>query len=146
MAGRTQLTALFSGLAATTMLFAALISAYVVRRGLSGDWTAFSLPASLYWSVLPGAAVILALKTAHRSIAAMFAIVFVAMHVQAWRQLGAPGTAAAFFFVLDGTFLIYVAVGIVALLFAVRGPAIRYYWLYLNVLWLVLLALLHFWR
>jgi cytochrome c oxidase subunit III len=145
MAGRTQLTALVSGLAATTMLFAAFASAYVVRRGLADNWTPVSLPAALYWSVLPGAAVVLVLETSRRSITTALAIVFAAMHIYAWQQLGSPGTAAAFVLVLDGAFLVYVAAGIIALLVGVCGAAIRYYWLYLNVLWIIMLALLHFW-
>ena len=45
---RASFTALMVLLAASTMVFAALTSAYFMRRGVSGDWRAISLPPLLW--------------------------------------------------------------------------------------------------
>lgn len=53
-------TGLLALLAAITMLFAAFSSAYIVRRGISNDWT--PLPSALLWIsvllLLAGSAVV----------------------------------------------------------------------------------------
>src|SRR5690348_10787716 len=45
---RASFTGLFVLLAASTMVFAAFTSAFVVRRGLGDDWTSFPKPAILF--------------------------------------------------------------------------------------------------
>src|SRR5579883_3609024 len=45
---RASFTGLFVLLAASTMVFAALTSAFVVRRGLSDDWTSMHKPPILW--------------------------------------------------------------------------------------------------
>src|ERR1035438_4380536 len=45
---RASFTGLFVLLAASTMVFAALTSAFVVRRGLSDDWASMPKPAILW--------------------------------------------------------------------------------------------------
>lgn len=166
---QASLAALAATLAATTMLFSAFVSAYVVRRGISVDWAPLRLPAALPVSVLPGFAVSMLLETARRSAshtslvtrtgilcgAATLGVAFGAMHALAWRQLQsdsvtlATSSAAAFFFVLDGAFVLFLAGGVVSIVIKAVSPArteitgLRCYWLYLNVLWLFLLGFLH---
>jgi heme/copper-type cytochrome/quinol oxidase subunit 3 len=145
-------TVLGTTLAATTMLFAAFGSAYVVRRGISDDWVSLTLPGVLYASVLPCVAVSMAVEAARRSArrrqmflvcGALFASIFVALHVYGWRQVGHLSTspAAAFFFIIDGAFLLCV-IGGAFLITRVQS----HYWRYLNALWLLLLAFFYFWR
>ena len=133
---------LISVLAASTMLFAALMSAYLVRRGISDDWTSLSLPGTLYASVLLGVGVSIAIGSRRRWTASIAALLFAAMHLYSWRQLGWTGPAAAFFLVLDGIFVLHVIGGIIAM---GAGAAIAYYWLYLNALWIVLLIFWSIW-
>jgi cytochrome c oxidase subunit 3 len=45
---RASFTGLFVLLAASTMVFAAFSSAFVVRRGLSDDWTSMHWPPILF--------------------------------------------------------------------------------------------------
>lgn len=164
---RSALTGLAAGLAATTMLFAALASAYVVRRGISSDWTNVSLPSVLYASVAPAFLTTGALAAAHRNsalprkvwlgLAATAAVVFGALLVYAWRQLRSRGIsldaspAASFLFVIGGTFLCYVMAGLMAIIPALtsgrdtRVEVISYYWCYLSALWVFLLAFLGAW-
>src|SRR5271165_2330183 len=49
---RAYFTGLFVGLAACVMVFAALTSAFVVRRGLSdmNDWVSIQKPTILFWN------------------------------------------------------------------------------------------------
>ncbi|MGH9632798.1 MAG: hypothetical protein ACRD7E_31225 [Bryobacteraceae bacterium] len=167
---RASLTGLVAVLTATTMLFAAFCSAYIVRRGITDDWTVLRLPGTLYLSVLPGVALSIAAEASRRyarrgqaarakpllwSAAALGAI-FAAIHLYAWRELHRGGAslsaspAAAFFFVFDGVFVTYVLAGLAALLSAARQPTagaalVSYYWLYLNALWIFLLAFLYLW-
>ena len=164
---RSALTGLAAGLAATTMLFAALASAYVVRRGISSDWTNVPLPDVLYASVAPVFLTTWALAAAHRhraahrrmwlGLAAIAAVMIGGMHVYAWRQLRSRGIsldaspAASFLFVIGGTFLLYVMAGLVAIIPALtsgRNPRVEvlsYYWCYLSALWVFLLAFLWAW-
>ena len=63
---RAATTGMVAALAATTMFFAAVASAYIVRRGISDDWVVLSLPAPVYFSVLPGMAVSILVEAARR--------------------------------------------------------------------------------
>lgn len=175
---QASLAALAAILAATTMLFSAFVSAYVVRRGISADWAPLRIPAALDVSVLPGLAVSIVLEIFQRSAgraspgkgttilsgAAILGFASGAMHVFTWRQFRSDGvtlttnSAAAFFFVLDGAFVIFLAGGVVSIALkawtisrdsagsAARIAGLRYYWLYLNLLWIFLLGFLHVWK
>jgi len=146
-----------AGLAATTMLFAAVASAYIVRRGISNDWVVLSLPIPVYLSVLPGMAVSLLVEVVRRKAsrqllicAVSFAMLFFYLvHAYAWREIvHGNSPAAAFYFVLDGAFSLYTAGGIVALLGSFRSLRLSttaLYWHYLNALWILLLALFYLW-
>src|SRR5690242_5283844 len=122
---RSTFTGLVSLIAATTMLLAALTSAYIVRRGLAGDWEPLHLP-----FVLAGGVPLLIFSSvaleigrraykAHRQPVFMrfwfggsaLGIAFVLAQVYGWDQISRSGLsvaaspAAAFLFVLTGLFV-----------------------------------------
>jgi cytochrome c oxidase subunit III len=137
------MTGLVATLAATTMLFAALMSAYLVRRGISDDWTTLSLPGTLYATALLGVGVSIAIKGGRTWIAVVIGVTFTAAHLYIWGQLDLTGPAAAFFMVLDGIYILHVIGGIIVL--AARIDIASYYWLYLNTLWIALLTFFAVW-
>jgi cytochrome c oxidase subunit 3 len=150
---RTALTGLAAGLSAATMLFAALASAYIVRRGISGDWVRLSLPAIFYASIAPSILVSIVIERRLLRTAALLAPLAAAMHLNGWRELANEGMristnpAVSFFFVLDAAFIGYLIAGIFVLLGAARRPVPdvsvpRIYWLYGNLLLIALAALI----
>src|SRR5215831_4976114 len=106
---RASFTGLFVLLAASTMVFAAFTSAFVVRRGLSDDWTSLHKPPILFvnTAVLLASSVILdksrrALKHRDRSrfnlwwtIATVLGILFLVGQAVAWNQLKNAGIFAS---------------------------------------------------
>jgi cytochrome c oxidase subunit III len=157
-ADRTAMTGVLAALAATTMLFAAMVSAYIVRRGISSDWAGISLPALAYFSVAPGAVVSVGVELARRNGgrlpllgAIASAIVFLLMmSAGVWSTTvqGKSSTAAAFIAVINGMVSVYAVGGIAALLGGLRNlrlAATACYWHYLNALWILLLALFYLW-
>ena len=155
--------------AATTMLFAALTSAYVVRRGLAGDWTPVALPLIVPGSVLLLIAGSLALHSALRNFkagtwfsGAGLGSVFVLILAYAWKQIGQSGISvatnpsAAFFYVLAGTFVVFMIGASAAVIWAgirarsgdaetahARLRLVAGYWHYLDGLWIYLVILLY---
>jgi len=135
-------TAIWVGIAAIVMMFAALTSALIVRQGASADWHHFVLPRILY---LNTAALLLSSFTLemfsrrlrHRapSVAEelrasrwMYATlglgtIFVAGQYLAWHQLNGDGLYMAsnpshsFFYVLTGAHVLHLLGGIVALVY-----------------------------
>src|SRR3989440_8736077 len=67
---RASFTGLYVLLAASTMVFAALTSALVVRRGLSDDWASMAKPGILWVNTAVLLASSLALEMARRSLKA----------------------------------------------------------------------------
>src|SRR5438270_9518344 len=65
---RASFTGLYVLLAASTMVFAALTSALVVRRGLSDDWASMAKPAILWLNTAVLLASSFALERARRSL------------------------------------------------------------------------------
>jgi cytochrome c oxidase subunit III len=149
---RASFTGLFVLLAASTMVFAAFTSAFVVRRGMSDDWTSLPKPPVLFVNtvVLILSSVILdfsrrALKAGDRSrfnlwwtIATALGITFLLGQAYAWRQLNDAGyfvstnPASSFFYVLTASHAFHLLGGVAALLYvdvqALRlrlGPAKR---------------------
>jgi len=171
---RSAFTGLASLVAATTMLLAALTSAYIVRRGLAGDWMPVQLPAALPSSVLVFILSSLVLEigrrrfNVHRAFTGMWfsgaalGVVFIGMQAYTWSQISqssvsaAGSPAAAFLYVLTGTFVVFV-IGAVAALFRAGACAGRgnreasstrltlaaYYWHYLDAFWIYLLVLFY---
>jgi cytochrome c oxidase subunit 3 len=135
---------LFTG--AVAMLFSALVSALVIRRGFGGDWGAgFPLPTALWLSTALLAASSLSAGTGRWRLASASSLAFLASQWAAWNQFGAPlssGPAAAFFYVLTGLHALHVAGGVAVLLTRASRAAVRVYWHALTVLWMVILCLL----
>jgi cytochrome c oxidase subunit 3 len=139
-------------LAASTMVFAAFTSAFVVRRGLSDDWTSMHKPPILFvnTAVLLASSVVLdlsrrALKNHDRgkfniwwTLATALGILFLIGQAIAWRQLKDAGVyvatnpSSSFFYVLTASHAFHLLGGVAALVYvdiqALRlrlGPAKR---------------------
>ncbi len=128
------------GMAPIAMLFLALISAFVVRRGLGGDWVPVRLP-TLVW-VNTGVLLLSSItaEIGRRALRAnrsnvlwawgtvALGIAFLVGQVLAWRQLlGAGVTVGAtpygsFFYVLTGTHAVHLLGGVLGLLTAALWP------------------------
>jgi len=149
---RASFTGLFVLLAASTMVFAAFTSAFVVRRGLSDDWTTMPKPPMLFVNtiVLLASSVVLdfsrrALKAGDRSkfnlwwtIATGLGIAFLVGQAYVWRELKDAGIfvstnpSSSFFYVLTASHAFHLLGGVTALVYvdvqALRlrlGPAKR---------------------
>jgi cytochrome c oxidase subunit 3 len=143
---------LFVLLVASTMLFAAFTSAFVVRRGLSDDWGSTGKPPILFLNtaVLLASSVLLdmsrrALKAGDRTkfnwwwtAATVLGILFLAGQAVAWEQLKNAGIyvatnpSSSFFYVLTAAHAFHLLGGVAALVYvdvqALRlrlGPAKR---------------------
>lgn len=135
---RSAVTGLISSIAASTMLMAALASAYIVRRGLGSDWEPLHLP-----FVLPGGALLLllsslAIETGRRAyksgsqprfVRSWFSgvalgMTFILAQVYGWTQISRTGVsmatspAAAFLFVITGLFVALTIGGVLALVWS----------------------------
>ena len=135
---RSAVTGLISFMAASTMLMAALASAYIVRRGLGSDWEPVHLP-----FVVPGGALLLILtslaveigRRAYKSgsqprfvrswsSGVALAIAFILAQVYGWNQISRTGVsmatsaAAAFLFVITGLFVALMIGGVLGLLWS----------------------------
>ena len=139
-------------LAASTMVFAAFTSAFVVRRGLSDDWASMPKPSILFvnTAVLLVSSLMLdlsrkALKARNRgafnlwwTVATALGILFLVGQAYAWRELKEAGVfvstnpASSFFYVLTASHALHLLGGVTALVYvdiqALRlqlGPAKR---------------------
>ncbi|HWR53675.1 MAG TPA: cytochrome c oxidase subunit 3 [Bryobacteraceae bacterium] len=149
---RASFTGLLVAIAATTMVFGALSSAYFVRRDVSAGWMAAPLPGILWLNtaVLLASSAFLeialySLKTGRRTAfnrwwtaGAACGVTFLAGQGVAWRQLRDAGLyisgdpAGAFFYLLTIAHAVHLLAGITALAYiwvrAIRfelGPARR---------------------
>ena len=134
---RASFTGLFVLLAASTMVFAALTSAFVVRRGLSNDWTSMHKPPILWVNtlVLLASSVVLdrsrgALKRRDRNgfnrwwtAGTALGILFLIGQAIAWRQLADAGVyiasnpSSSFFYVLTASHAVHLLGGVAALVY-----------------------------
>jgi len=133
---RAYMTGMILALGAILMFFAALVSAYIVRRGLStGDWQPFALPRILWLNTLILVGSSFTLIRAHRSflaqdtegfrhfwgVTATLGVFFLAGQIIAWRQLVSAGLflaanpAASFFYVFTVAHALHLLGGIAAL-------------------------------
>ena len=149
---RASFTGLFVLLAASTMVFAAFTSAFVVRRGLSDDWAPLVKPPILWanTAVLLLSSVVLdfsrrALRKHNRAsfnlwwtFATALGALFLVGQAYAWRELRDAGVfvasnpASSFFYVLTAAHAFHLLGGVAALVWvdvqALRlqlGPAKR---------------------
>ncbi|HLJ16326.1 MAG TPA: hypothetical protein VKV15_17640 [Bryobacteraceae bacterium] len=171
-----NLSGLIALLAALTMLFAAFSSAYIVRRGLSDDWSRLPPMRVELVSLVLLALGSLALELARRNLSwrkpfarywfggVMLGVLFVLSLIYSCRAVSEMGftmaksPAAAFFYVLNGSFLLCAIGGLVALIFSgrkvLRTSTVRaagsttaaYFWHYLTGLWMYLLILWYVWK
>ena len=149
---RASFTGLFVLLAASTMVFAALTSAFVVRRGLSDDWASMHKPPILWLNtaILLASSVVLdrsrgALKRHDRgkfnvwwTAGTVLGILFLVGQAIAWTRLKDAGVyissnpSSSFFYVLTASHAFHLLGGVAALVYvdvqALRlrlGPAKR---------------------
>lgn len=138
--------ALWVGLTSIVMLFAALTSAYIVRRS-AGNWQDFALPSAFFYST---AAILASSVALHLSFKAFLAqkinifkiflisgfvlgILFVILQYQGWLQLNdigifvATNQSASFVYLITAFHVAHVLGGIAALLLAmIYGLQRRY--------------------
>lgn len=124
----------------TLMLFLSLVSAYIVRRGLSDDWVPVALPNLLWVNTAILLASSASLEVARRGarsggasrawiwLAAAAGAVFLAGQVAAWRQMMAAGIGlgstpyASFLYVLSGTHALHLVLGLAGVVAAALWP------------------------
>jgi cytochrome c oxidase subunit 3 len=129
-------TALSLGLAGILMFFMALVSAYIVRKGLGGDWQPIALPRVLWFTT---AVLLLSSFTMERSrrllalgdlgghrvwwgITTVLGLAFLGGQYWAWLALRAQGVflisnpSSSFFYVLTAAHAVHLLGGITALL------------------------------
>ena len=149
---RASFTGLYVLLAASTMVFAALSSAMVVRRGLSEDWASMAKPAILWFNTAVLLTSSFALEMARRALksgvrarfntwwtaGSVLGLLFLAGQAIAWQQLKNAGVfistnpSSSFFYVFTAAHAFHLVGGVSALLYvdvqALRltlGPAKR---------------------
>ncbi len=159
-------------LAAITMLFIALTSAYVVRQGLDPEWRMIHRPAVLWVNTIVLLASSLTIEKARRAtrsgtrwlvLTLVLGAAFVIGQLIAWRELSAEGVYlstnphSSFFYLLTGLHGLHLMGGIAALSYIVgRGSdedlrarwigATALYWHFMDGLWIYLFVLLFGWR
>ena len=134
---RSQRFGMYLAMAGIVMLFAALTSAYIVRRS-AGNWLEFTLPAIFYWNTL---VILTSSVTLHLSwtsfkrglqgpyrifLIATFVlgITFVVMQYLGWQQMTAEGLylqvnpSASFIYVISGVHAAHIIGGVGALIVA----------------------------
>jgi cytochrome c oxidase subunit 3 len=125
------------GLIATTMLFIALSSALIVRRGISFDWETTRMPRLFYLNTAVLVASSLTLEYARRAMRAglrhvfrrwwlattLLGLVFLAGQWTAWGQLSTQGVflgsnpSASFLYLLSGAHWVHLLGGVIALVY-----------------------------
>jgi cytochrome c oxidase subunit 3 len=177
----TARIAIFIGMIASTMTFAALVSAMVVRRGLStnNDWHRLPVPPLLWWNTaalfLSSVAIDLGRRAFRNGRRARFRVLwligtalgtwFLIGQSINWRYLATHGfymqhnPASAFFYVLTWAHAAHV-IGALGALYFVAWRMMYFpfiplnrnvlevstiFWHFLDVMWLLLMALFAFW-
>ena len=137
--------ALMLAMGGIIMMFSALTSAYIVRKG-AGNWLEFKLPAMFLYNTL---VLVLSSVTAHMAYRAFkkeellryrwmtaltfsLGVLFLALQVVGWQQLKAIGVpldgnpSGSFIYVISGTHAAHILGGLGALFLSLRaalGPA-----------------------
>jgi len=140
-----SITGIIVLMCASTMTFAAFVSAMVVRRGLNNDWHTLGLPRILYWNTAILILSSIAIDTGRRLLrrgkrvafnwfwtaGTVLGTGFLAGQVIAWKQLGERGfymagnPSSAFFYVLTWAHAAHV-VGALGAVMYVEYRALRY--------------------
>ncbi|HVB98453.1 MAG TPA: heme-copper oxidase subunit III [Candidatus Dormibacteraeota bacterium] len=133
---RSYVTGLTMGLAAILMFFMALVSAFIVRKGLSDDWRAFPLPPILWLNTAILFVSSITIQVARRrlgredvaafrrwwTVTTGLGLLFVAGQLIAWRQLAHEGVylasnpSSSFFYLLTAAHGVHLLGGIIALI------------------------------
>jgi cytochrome c oxidase subunit 3 len=163
-------TGILLALGAILMFFMGLTSAFIVRKGTSGDWVTVQLPALLYPNTLALVLSSVLLEAARRfrargdarafgrlwGGATLLGALFLVGQLVAWRQLADQGVyvstnpSSSFFYLLTAAHGAHLLGGVLALLFVARkarssGIAVNVvsiYWHFMGALWVYLLLLL----
>jgi cytochrome c oxidase subunit 3 len=134
---RASMTGLMVLLAAVVMFFAALTSAFIVRRGLSNDWISTRMPQVLWLNTALLLASSAVLEMARRALKAgrresfnrlwiagsALGVLFLAGQYAAWLELRAQGIylatnpSSSFFYLLTAAHALHLIGGVVALLY-----------------------------
>jgi cytochrome c oxidase subunit 3 len=127
-------------LAPIAMLFLAIISAFVVRRGLGSDWVPLHLPVLVWWNTGVLLLSSVTLEIGRRALRATgrnatwawttfgLGVAFLAGQVMAWGQLMSRGVSmgatryGSFFYVLTGLHAVHLVAGVAGLLAAALWP------------------------
>jgi cytochrome c oxidase subunit 3 len=154
-------------LAAITMLFIAMTSAYVVRLGFDPNWRAIRMPPILLVNTVVLLASSVTMEKARRAPGAKWFMVtlllglsFLGGQLAAWRQLSMAGIYlgtnphSSFFYLLTGLHGLHLLGGVAALSHVVFSQMNRerwvdvtaLYWHFMDGLWIYLVALLFGWR
>lgn len=129
----------------SSMMFAALTSALLVRGVWSDDWNGFPLPWILWLNTAVLAASSYFLERGHRVWSLVLGLAFLSGQTIAWGQLSLSSRMGeAFFFTFTGLHAAHVLVGIWALAKARLQPA-RIFWHFLSGMWIVIMLFLAFW-
>ncbi len=133
-------TGIALGIVSILMFFMALASAFLVRKGTSGDWVAVHIPTLLWVNtavlLLSSATLEMARKRLARDDSAGFkklwlvttllGVVFLVGQVLAWRQLNGQGIylatnpASSFFYIFTGAHALHLIGGVAALIYVAR--------------------------
>jgi cytochrome c oxidase subunit III len=134
---RASFTGLMVLLAAVVMFFAAMTSAFIVRRGLSEDWIHTALPSVIWFSTTVLIASSIVLELARRELKAGrragfnrlwilgsgLGVLFLIGQYMAWLALRAQGVylatnpSSSFFYVLTAAHAVHLIGGVCALLY-----------------------------
>ncbi len=130
-------TGIAIGIVSILMFFMALASAFLVRKGTSGDWVAVHLPPLLWFNSAVLLLSSVTLEVARKRLAkadsigfqkfwlvtTALGVLFLIGQVAAWRQLNAQGIylatnpASSFFYIFTGAHALHLVAGIAALIY-----------------------------
>jgi cytochrome c oxidase subunit III len=143
---RISVTGVSILLAAILMLFMALVSALIVRKGASNDWTALPVPRILWLNTAILLASSVTLVRSRKNLAAsdlqgfrhwwmvttILGVLFLAGQLLAWRQLVREGVylatnpSSSFFYVFTAAHGLHLLGGVIALLYVAIRSFHRY--------------------
>jgi cytochrome c oxidase subunit III len=138
---RTYVTGITIAMGAILMFFMALVSAFIVRKGLGGDWIPFAMPRILWLDtailLASSATLIQARRLVKRgdkpgfrhwwAVTTVLGLLFLTGQLIAWRQMVAAGfylasnASNSFFYVLTAAHGLHLLGGIAGLLFVGWG-------------------------
>ncbi|MFZ0211904.1 MAG: cytochrome c oxidase subunit 3 [Candidatus Acidiferrales bacterium] len=134
---RVYVTGITIAMGAILMFFMALVSAFIVRKGLGSDWRAFEIPRILWLNTVillaSSATIVYARRLFKRgdregfhhwwAVTTVLGLLFLAGQLIAWRQMVAQGfylatnPSSSFFYVLTAAHGAHLLGGIIALLY-----------------------------